>query len=109
MAELVRDDRITEISDIRDESDRNGMTVVIELKRGSQPKTVLNKLYKFTALQSTFGVQMLALVNGQPRLLSLKRALQLFVEHRHEVITRRTQFELAKARHRAHIWRTWTP
>jgi DNA gyrase subunit A len=103
MAELVRDDRISEISDIRDESDRNGMSIVIELKRGSQPKTVLNKLYKFTALQSTFGVQVLALVNGQPRLLTLKRALQLFVEHRHEVITRRTAFDLAKARHRAHI------
>ena len=103
MAELVRDERIPDISDIRDESDRNGLTVVIELKRGAQPKTVLNKLYKYTALQSTFGVQLLALVDGQPRLLSLKRALQLFVEHRHRVITRRTEFDLAKAKHRAHI------
>ena len=103
MAELVRDERIPDISDIRDESDRNGLTVVIELKRGSQPKTVLNKLYKYTALQSTFGVQMLALVDGQPRLLSLKRALQIFIEHRHRVITRRAEFDLAKAKHRAHI------
>ncbi|HLF27615.1 MAG TPA: DNA gyrase subunit A [Anaerolineae bacterium] len=103
MAELVRDERIPDISDIRDESDRNGLTVVIELKRGAQPKTVLNKLYKFTALQTTFGAQMLALVDGQPRLLSLKRALQLFVEHRQAVLTRRAEFDLAKAQHRAHI------
>jgi DNA gyrase subunit A len=103
MAELVREERIPDISDIRDESDRNGLTIVIELKRGSQPKTVLNKLYKYTALQSTFGVQMLALVDGQPRLLSLKRALQLFIEHRQSVLTRRTEFDLAKAKHRAHI------
>ena len=103
MAELVRDERIPDISDIRDESDRNGLSVVIELKRGSQPKTVLNKLYKYTALQSTFGVQMLALVDGQPRLLSLKRALQLFIEHRQSVITRRSEYDLARARHRAHV------
>ena len=103
MAELVRDERIPDISDIRDESDRNGLSVVIELKRGAQPKTVLNQLYKYTALQSTFGVQMLALVDGQPRLLSLKRALQIFVEHRQRVISRRVEFDLARARHRAHI------
>jgi DNA gyrase subunit A len=103
MAELVRDERIPDISDIRDESDRNGLSVVIELKRGAQPKTVLNQLYKYTALQSTFGVQMLALVDGQPRLLSLKRALQIFVEHRQRVIGRRVEFDLAKARQRAHI------
>ncbi len=103
MADLVRDERIPDISDIRDESDRNGLSVVIELKRGAPPKTVLNQLYKYTALQSTFGVQILALVDGQPRLLSLKRALQLFVEHRQRVITRRTEFDLGRARHRAHI------
>jgi DNA gyrase subunit A len=103
MAELVRSDRIPDISDIRDESDRNGLSVVIELKRGAQPKTVLNNLYKHTALQTTFGAQMLALVDGQPRLLGLKRALQIFVEHRQGVITRRTEFDLAKARQRAHI------
>ena len=103
IAELVRDERLSDISDIRDESDRNGLSVVIELKRGSQPKTVLNKLYKYTALQSTFGAQMLALVDGQPRLLSLKRALQIFIEHRRRVITRRAEFDLARAKHRAHI------
>jgi len=103
VAELVRSDRLPDISDIRDESDRNGLSVVIELKRGAQPKTVLNNLYKYTALQTTFGVQMLALVDGQPRLLSLKRALQIFVEHRQGVITRRTEFDLARAKHRAHI------
>lgn len=103
IAELVREDRIDSISDLRDESDRRGMSIVIELKRGSQPKKVLNQLYKYTALQSTFGVQMLALVDGEPRLLPLKRALQIFIEHRQDVITRRTNFELKKARARAHI------
>jgi DNA gyrase subunit A len=103
IAELVREDRLPDISDLRDESDRRGMSVIIELKRGAQPKKVLNQLYKYTALQSTFGVQLLALVDGEPRLLSLKRALQIYIEHRREVITRRTQFELNKARARAHI------
>ncbi|MBL8045432.1 MAG: DNA gyrase subunit A [Anaerolineales bacterium] len=103
IAELVRDDRIDAISDLRDESDRRGISVVIELKRGAQARKVLNQLYKYTALQSTFGVQMLALVRGEPKLLRLKPALQAFVEHRREVITRRSQFELDKARHRAHI------
>jgi DNA gyrase subunit A len=103
IAELVRDERIDGISDLRDESDRNGMSLIIELKRGAQPKTVLNQLHKYTPLQSTFGAQMLALVDGQPRLLSLKRALQIYIAHRHEVITRRCQFELDKARARAHI------
>jgi DNA gyrase subunit A len=79
------------------------MSIVIELKRGAQPKKVLNQLYKYTSLQTTFGVQMLALVNGEPRLLPLKKALQIFLEHRQLVITRRTQFELDKARARAHI------
>ncbi len=103
IAELVRDERIDGISDLRDESDRRGMSLVVEIKRGANPKTVLNQLLKYTPLQSTFGAQMLALVDGQPRLLTLKRALQLYIEHRHGVITRRTQFDLDKARARAHI------
>jgi DNA gyrase subunit A len=103
IADLVRDEKIDTISDLRDESDRRGMSIVIELKRGAQPKKVLNQLYKYTSLQTTFGVQMLALVNGEPRLLPLKKALQIFLEHRQVVITRRTQFELDKARARAHI------
>ena len=103
IAELVREDRIDQISDLRDESDQRGMSIVIELKRGAQPKKVLNQLYKFTALQSTFGVQLLALVDGEPRTLPLKRALQIFIEHRQTVIVRRTNFELKKARARQHI------
>ena len=103
IAELVRDDKIDAISDLRDESDRRGMSIVIELKRNAQPKKVLNQLYKYTALQSTFGINLLALVDGEPRHLSLKRALQVFIAHRQQVITRRTQFDLAKARARAHI------
>lgn len=103
IAELARSGKIDSISDLRDESDRRGMSIVIELKRGSQPKKVLNQLYKYTTLQSTFGVQMLALVGNEPKLLSLKRALQIFIEHRQEVITRRTQYDLDKARARAHI------
>ena len=103
IAELVREDRIDQISDLRDESDQRGMSIVIELKRGAQPKKVLNQLYKYTALQSTYGVQLLALVDGEPRTLSLKRSLQIFIEHRQTVIVRRTNFELAKARARQHI------
>ncbi len=103
IADLARSGKIAAISDLRDESDRRGMSIIIELKRGSQPRKVLNQLYKFTPLQSTFGTQLLALVNGEPRLLTLKRALQIYIEHRLEVITRRTQFELEKARARAHI------
>jgi DNA gyrase subunit A len=103
IAELVREERIDAISDLRDESDQRGMSVVIELKRGAQPKKVLNQLYKYTQLQDTFGVQMLALVDGEPRTLPLKRALQIFIEHRQTVVTRRSQFELDKARARAHI------
>ncbi len=103
IAELVREDRIDAISDLRDESDRRGMSIVIELKRNAQPKKVLNQLYKYTALQSTFGVNLLALVDGQPRHLALKKALQVFIEHRQQVITRRSQFELDKARARAHV------
>ena len=103
IAELVRDDKIDQISDLRDESDQRGMSIIIELKRGAQPKKVLNQLYKYTALQSTFGVQMLSLVDGEPRTLPLKRMLQIFIEHRQTVIVRRTNFELAKARARQHI------
>ena len=103
IAELVREDRIDQISDLRDASDQRGMSIVIELKRGAQPKKVLNQLYKFTSLQTTFGAQMLALVDGEPRTLPLKRALQIFIEHRQTVIVRRTNFELAKARARQHI------
>ncbi len=103
IAELVRSGRIDDISDLRDESDRRGLSILIELKRGAQPKMVLNRLFKYTPLQSTFGVQMLALVGGEPRLLSLKRSLNIYIDHRQEVITRRTQFQLEKARARAHI------
>lgn len=103
IAELVRDGKIDQISDLRDESDKRGMSIVIELKRSAQPKKVLNQLYKYTALQSTFGVQMLALVDGEPRTLPLKRLLQIFIDHRQAVITRRSQFELGKAKARIHI------
>ena len=103
IAELAREGRLGDVSDLRDESDRRGMSIVIELRRGAQPKKVLNQLYKYTPLQSTFGVQLLALVEGEPRLLSIKRALQVYIEHRREVITRRSQYELEKARARAHI------
>ena len=103
IAELVRSGRLSDISDLRDESDRRGLSVVIELKRGAQPKKVLNQLFKYTQLQTTFGVQLLALVDNEPRLLSLKRALLAYIEHRQTVITRRSQFELDKARARAHI------
>lgn len=103
IAELVRIGKLKDISDLRDESDRAGLSVVIELKRGAQPKKVLNQLYKYTTLQSTFGINMLALLDGVPRLLPLKRALMAHIEHRREVIVRRTEFDLDKARKRAHI------
>lgn len=103
IADLARRGRLSDISDLRDESDRRGLSIVIELKRGAQPKKVLNQLFKYTQLQTTFGVQLLALVDGEPRLLSLKRALQLYVDHRLTVITRRSEYELGKAKARAHI------
>jgi DNA gyrase subunit A len=103
IAELAREGRLDAISDLRDESDRRGMSIVIELRRGAQPRKVLNQLYKYTPLQTTFGAHLLALVNNEPRLLTLKRALQIYIEHRIEVITRRSQYELDKARQRAHI------
>lgn len=103
IAELVKAGRLQDISDLRDESDRNGLSIVIELKRGAQPKRVLNQLYKYTALQSNFGMNVMALLDGSPRLMPLKVALRVFVEHRQEVITRRTQYDLEKAKQRAHI------
>lgn len=103
IADLARTGKIDAISDLRDESDRRGMSIVIELRRGAQAKQVLNQLYKFTPLQSTFSVHLLALADGEPRLLSLKRALQIYIEHRREIVTRRSKFELEKARARAHI------
>jgi DNA gyrase subunit A len=103
IAEHARSGKLDMISDLRDESDQRGMSIVIELKRGAQPKRVLNQLYKFTMLQSTFGVQMLALVDGEPRLLPLKRSLTIFLEHRQTIIVRRSNYELAKARARIHV------
>jgi DNA gyrase subunit A len=103
IADLARSGRLDSISDLRDESDRRGMSIIIELKRGAQPHETLNQLFKYTPLQSTFGAQMLALVDGEPRLLSLKRALQLYIQHRRDVLTRRTRYDLEKASHRAHI------
>ena len=102
-AELVNDKKIEGISNIRDESDRNGMRVVYILKRDAIPNIVLNKLYKYTSLQSSFSVNNIALVNGRPQLLNLKEMIHYFVEHRHEVVVRRTKYELKKAEERAHI------
>jgi len=103
IAELVTDKRLEGVSDIRDESDKSGMRVVIELKRGEIPEVVLNNLYKQTQLQDTFHMNMVALVDGQPRLLSLKELIESFIFHRREVVTRRTVFELRKARERGHV------
>lgn len=103
IAELVRDKKIDGITNIRDESDRNGMRIVIDVRRDANANVVLNNLYKQTAMQSSFGINMLALVNGQPQTLSLKEALYHYLEHQKEVIRRRTEFELKKAEDRAHI------
>lgn len=103
IAELVRDKKLDGISDVRDESDKSGMRVVIELKRNEVPDVILNNLYKQTQLQDTFGMNMVALVNGQPKLLNLKQMLECFLSHRREVVTRRTVFELKKARERGHM------
>ena len=103
IAELVNEKKLEGISHIQDESDKSGMRVVIELKRGEVPEVVLNNLYKQTQLQDTFGVNMVALVDGRPRLLNLKQMLEAFLAHRREVVTRRTIFELRKARERGHI------
>ena len=103
IAELVHEKKIEGISHIQDESDKSGMRVVIELKRGEVPEVVLNNLYKNTQLQDTFGMNMVALVDNQPRLLNLKQMLEAFLSHRREVVTRRTVFELRKARDRGHV------
>ncbi|ULB33849.1 MULTISPECIES: DNA gyrase subunit A [Proteiniphilum] len=103
IADLVSDKKIDGISNINDESDRDGMRIVVDIKRDGNANVVLNKLYKMTALQSSFSVNNIALVNGRPELLSLKRMIELFVEHRHEVVIRRTKYDLRKAEERAHI------
>lgn len=103
IAEFVRDKRIEGISDLRDESDRDGMRIVIELKRDANPNVVLNNLYKHTQLQITFGIIMLALVNDEPKVLNLKEILHYYIEHQKEIIIRRTRFDLNKAEERAHI------
>src|SRR3712207_5008144 len=104
IADLVREKKINGISDLRDESDRSGMRLVIELKRGGDPPmVVLNQLYKHTQMQTSFGVNMVALVDGVPRTLSLKELIQHYVAHQREVVTRRTQYELHRAEARAHV------
>ena len=103
ISELVRDKKIEGISDLRDESDKSGMRMVIELKRGEVPEIILNNLYKETQLQDTFGMNMVALLNGRPLVLNLKQMLEAFLSHRREVVTRRTKFELKKARERGHL------
>jgi DNA gyrase subunit A len=103
IAELVKDKRITGIRELRDESDKDGMRMVIELRRGEVPEVVLNNLYEFTQMQSVWGINMVALDDGQPRTLNLKELIEAFIEHRRDVVTRRTLFDLRKARERAHI------
>ncbi len=103
IAELTNEKKLEGISNVNDESDRKGMRIVIDVKRDANPNVVLNKLYKYTALQSSFSVNNIALVNGRPRLLNLKQIIGCFVDHRHEIVTRRTQFELEQAEKRAHI------
>ena len=103
IAQLVHNKRIDGISDLRDESDREGMRVVIELKRGEQPQIILNHLYKLTPMQTSFGIILLALADGQPRILGLAEVLNLFLDHRKEVVRRRSAYELNKAEKRAHV------
>ena len=103
IADLVHEKKIPEISDLRDESDRRGMRLVIELKRDAIPKVVLNKLYKHTPMQTTFGVNMVALVDNVPKTLSLREVIGRYVDHQREVIVRRTKYELRDAEDRAHI------
>jgi DNA gyrase subunit A len=103
IAELVKDKKLDGITELRDESDKDGMRVVIELRRGEVPEVVLNNLYKQTVMQNVFGINMVALVDGQPRVLNLKEVLEAFIGHRREVVTRRTLFDLRKARNRAHV------
>lgn len=103
IAELVKDKKLDGITELRDESDKDGMRVVIELRRGEVPEVILNNLYKHTVMQNVFGINMVALVDGQPRLLNVKEILHAFIGHRREVVTRRTLFDLRKARNRAHV------
>src|SRR2546430_10370099 len=103
IGELVREKKLEGISDLRDESDKSGMRVVIELKRGEVAEIILNNLFKLTQLQDSFGMNMVALVDGQPRVLNLKQFLEFFLQHRREVVVRRTRFDLSKARERGHI------
>jgi len=103
IAELVREKKIDGISELRDESDRDGIRIVLEIKRGEIPQVIINQLYKHTAMESTFGVTMLAIVNGQPRIMNLPELLAHFIKHRRDVVVRRTRFELRKAEEKAHI------
>src|SRR5260221_6211702 len=103
IAELANEKKLEGIAEVRDESDRQGMRIVVELKRDAVPQVVLNKLFKLTPMQSSFGVINLAIVNGQPRVLNLKQILEAFVDFRREVVRRRTEYELRKAKARAHI------
>src|SRR6185436_12498166 len=103
IAELVQEKKIEGISHIQDESDKDGMRVVIELKRGEVPEVVLNNLYKQTQLQDTFGINMVALIDGQPKLCNLRELVEIFLDHRREVVTRRTVYELRRARERGHV------
>src|SRR6185369_786968 len=103
LADMIREKRIEGISDLRNESDKKGMRLVVELKRGEVPEVVLNNLYKLTQLQETFGMNMVALLDGQPKILNLKQFLEAFLRHRREVVTRRTVYSLRKARERGHV------
>src|SRR3977135_27538 len=103
IAELANEKKLEGISEVRDESDRQGMRIVVELKRDGVPQVILNKLFKLTPMQSSFGVINLAIVNGQPRVLNLKQMLECFVDFRREVVRRRTEYDLRKAKARAHI------
>ena len=103
IAELVKEKKIEGITEMRDESDKDGMRMVIDLKRGEVAEVVVNNLYKHTQMQTVFGINMVALVDGQPRLMNLKEILDAFVRHRREVVTRRTVYLLRKARERGHI------
>ncbi|TAL16969.1 DNA gyrase subunit A [bacterium] len=108
IAELVKEKKLEGISDLRDESDREGMRVVIELKKGEESRIILNQLYKHTRMETTFGVNMLAIVEGQPKVLNIKEALVLFIEHRRDITIRKTQYQLRKAKERAHILEGYT-
>ena len=103
IADLVRDKKIVGITDLRDESDKDGIRVVVETKRDAVPEVILNQLYQYTQLQDTFGIILLALVRGVPKIMPLKEVLDHFIDFRHEVVVKRTQFELNRAEARAHI------